>query len=53
LDHALAAAVRADYVTLFEISEMKNPGKLSVAILAEKHVLRHGCVLLDRTSLYK
>jgi hypothetical protein len=34
LGHALAAAVRADYAALFEISDVKNPGKLFVAILA-------------------
>ena len=51
LGHALAAAVRADYTALFEISDVKNPGKLFVAVLAEKNVLRHGRFLLDPSSL--
>jgi len=52
LGHALAAAVRADYAALFEISDVKNPGKLFVAVLAEKNVLRHGRFLLEPSSLY-
>jgi hypothetical protein len=52
LGYALAAAVGADYAALFEISDMKNPGKLFVAILAEKNVLRHGRFLLDPSSLH-
>jgi hypothetical protein len=52
LDHALAAAVRADYADLLEVSDVKNPGKLFVAILAEKNVLRHGRFLLDPCSLH-
>jgi hypothetical protein len=51
LGHAPATAVRADYAALFEISYVKNPGKLRVAILAEKNVLRHGRFLLDPSSL--
>jgi hypothetical protein len=41
LGHALAAAVRADYAALVEISDVKNSGELFVAILAEENVLRH------------
>jgi len=52
LGHALAAAVRADHSALLEISEMKNPGKLFAAILAEKNVLRHGNFLLAPSSLH-
>jgi hypothetical protein len=52
LDHALAAAVRADYAELFEIIDVKIPGKLFVAILAEKNVLRHGRFLLDPCPLH-
>ena len=52
LDHALAAAVRADYADLFEISDVKNLGKLFVAIQAEKNVLRHGRFFLDLCSLH-
>ena len=52
LDHALAAAVRADYADLFEISNVKNQSKLLVAILAEENVLRHGRFLLDPSSLH-
>jgi hypothetical protein len=52
LGHALAAAVRADYAALFEISDVKNLGKLFVAILAEENVLRHGRFLLDPSSLH-
>jgi hypothetical protein len=51
LGHALAAAVRADYAGLFEISDVKNLGELFVAILTEKNVLRLGRFLLDRSSL--
>ena len=36
LDHALAGAVRADYADLFEISDVKIPGKLFAAIQAKK-----------------
>ena len=46
LGHALAAAVGADYAALLEISDVKNPCKLFVAILAQKNVLRHGRFLL-------
>jgi hypothetical protein len=46
LGHTLAAAVRADYAALFEISDVKNLGELFVAILTEKNVLRH-----NRSSL--
>ena len=51
LGHTLAAAVRADYAALFEISDVKNLGKFFFAILAEKNVLRHGRFLLDPSSL--
>ena len=50
LGHALAAAVRADYAALFEISDVKNLGELFVAILTEKNVLRHGRFLLNVSS---
>ena len=46
--HALAAAVRADYAALVEISDVKNSGELFVAILAEENILRHGRFLIDR-----
>jgi hypothetical protein len=52
LGHALAAAVGADHVTLFEIGDVKNPGKLFVAILAKENVLRHGRFLLNPSSLH-
>ena len=52
LGHAPAAAVRANYAALFEISDVKNQGKLFVAVLAEKNVLRHGRFLLDLPSLH-
>ena len=52
LRHPLAAAVWTSHKALFEISDMKNLGKLFVAILAEKNVLRHGRVLLDPPSLH-
>jgi hypothetical protein len=51
LGHAIAAAVRADYAALFEISDVKNLRKLFVAILTQEDVLRHGRFLLDRSSL--
>jgi len=50
LGHTLAAAVRADYAALFEISDVKNLGELFVAILTEKNVLRHGRFLLNVSS---
>jgi hypothetical protein len=52
LDHAIAAAVRADYADPFEISDVKIPGKLFVAIQAEKNILRHGRFLLDPCPLH-
>jgi hypothetical protein len=44
--------MRADAAALFKVSDVKNLGKLFVAILAEKYVLRHGCFLLDPSSLH-
>jgi len=51
LDYALATAMRADCTALFEISDVQSSGKLFVAILTEKNVLRHSCFLLDPSSL--
>jgi hypothetical protein len=51
LGYALAATLRADCTALFEISDMQHSGKLFVAILTEKNVLRHGHFLLDPSSL--
>ena len=52
LGHALTAAVWTDHAALFEIRDVKNLGKLFVAILAEKNVVRHGRFLLDLSSLH-
>jgi len=52
LGHALAATVRADYIALFEISEVNDLCKLFAAILAHENVLRHGRFLLDPSSLH-
>jgi hypothetical protein len=51
LGYALAAALRADCTALFEISDVQSSGKLFVAILAEKNVLRHDSFLPNLSSL--
>jgi hypothetical protein len=48
LAHALAAAVRTDNATLFEIRHVKNLGKFFAAVLTEKYVLGHDRFLLDQ-----
>ena len=48
LAHALAAAVRTDNATLFEIRDVKNLGKFFGAVLTEKYVLGHDRFLLDQ-----
>jgi hypothetical protein len=50
LGHTLAAAVGADYIAFFEVSDAKNAGEFFAAILAEENVLWHGRFLLDRCS---
>jgi len=53
LRHPLATTVWTHHRALSDITNMKNLGKLFVAILAEKNVLRHGrVVLLDPSSLH-
>jgi hypothetical protein len=51
LSNSLAAAAWTDHATLFEIRDVKNLGKLLVAIHAEKNVVRHGRFLLHLSSL--